>query len=185
MIKIEEIYKQHCDKKSDINEHLPTLKRYAEQCDSVVEMGVRFVVSTWAFLAAKPKSLISIDIQHPETLGVSLETIYRALEGIDTKFEFRLENTLTNEIEECDLLFIDTLHTYEQLIQELRRHGNKAKKYLIFHDTTTFGVVSELGGRGLNLAISEFMLDNTHWITDKIYENNNGLTILRRQDENL
>ena len=82
-------------------------------------------------------------------------------------------------------MFIDTLHTYEQLIQELRRHGNKAKKYLAFHDTETFGTVSEQGGRGLNLAIAEFMLENPHWVTEKVYKNNNGLTILRRQDENI
>lgn len=182
---VEKIYKQYCETESDINEHLPTLRKYTEDCDSVIEMGVRTVVSTWAFLAGKPKSLVSIDIQHPEAFGASLENVNKALEEIDTKFEFRLENTLTNEIEECDFLFIDTLHTYEQLIQELRRHGNKAKKYLAFHDTETFGTVSEQGGRGLNLAIAEFMLENPHWVTEKVYKNNNGLTILRRQDENI
>ena len=178
---VEKIYKQHCETQSDINEHLPTLRKYTEECDSVIEMGVRTVVSTWAFLAGKPKSLVSIDIQHPNAFGASLENVNKALEEIDTKFEFRLENTLTNEIEECDFLFIDTLHTYEQLIQELRRHGNKAKKYIAFHDTETFGTVSERGGRGLNLAISEFMLENPHWVVENIYKNNNGLTILRRE----
>ena len=96
---VEKIYKQYCETESDINEHLPTLRKYTEDCDSVIEMGVRTVVSTWAFLAGKPKSLVSIDIQHPEAFGASLENVNKALEEIDTKFEFRLENTLTNEIE--------------------------------------------------------------------------------------
>jgi hypothetical protein len=62
---IEEIYHQKCNDNSDICEHLPTLRRYAEKCDSVIELGVRSVVSTWAFLAAKPKIILSIDIKHP------------------------------------------------------------------------------------------------------------------------
>jgi hypothetical protein len=178
---IEKIYNEHCETESDINEHLPTLKKYTEECDSVIEMGVRTVVSTWAFLAGNPKSLVSIDIQHPEAFGGSLDSVYEAVEDTDIDFSFRQESTLTNEIEECDFLFIDTLHTYEQLIQELRRHGNKARKYLAFHDTQTFGTISEHGGRGLNLAIAEFMQDNPHWVTEKVYTNNNGLTILRRE----
>ena len=44
-------YAALCARPSDINEHLPTLRAYAERVDSVVEMGVRGVVSTWALLA--------------------------------------------------------------------------------------------------------------------------------------
>ena len=39
-----------CKKKSDINEHLPTLYRYASECQSVIELGVRGVVSSYAFV---------------------------------------------------------------------------------------------------------------------------------------
>jgi hypothetical protein len=34
---------------SDINEHIPTLYEYAKNCEVIAEMGVRGVVSTWAF----------------------------------------------------------------------------------------------------------------------------------------
>jgi hypothetical protein len=33
----------------DIFEHLPTLYKYASECESVFETGVRGVVSSWAF----------------------------------------------------------------------------------------------------------------------------------------
>ena len=46
----------------DINEHLETLKRYTAECSHVTEMGVRNVVSTWAFLSGNPKKYIGIDI---------------------------------------------------------------------------------------------------------------------------
>ena len=34
-------YQKHCDRYSDIHEHLPTLYKYASECDHVTEMGVR------------------------------------------------------------------------------------------------------------------------------------------------
>ncbi len=54
---ITEIYNQKCEENSDICQHLPTLKRYAEDSDIIVELGVRSIVSTWAFLMGKPKEL--------------------------------------------------------------------------------------------------------------------------------
>ena len=61
---MEEIFKKYEEKThlpSDINEHLPTLKFYGEDCETIMEMGVRSIVSTWAFLASKPKKLYSLD----------------------------------------------------------------------------------------------------------------------------
>ena len=54
---------------SDINEHLETFKKYSEECDTIIEMGVRGIVSTWAFMIGKPKKMISIDIIHPSEFG--------------------------------------------------------------------------------------------------------------------
>ena len=42
-------YVNKCNAPSDIHEHLPTLSNYSEKCDSVIELGMRYVVSTWAF----------------------------------------------------------------------------------------------------------------------------------------
>ena len=39
-------YRQQCLTTSDINEHLPTLFYYTKQCNSVVECGVRDIVSS-------------------------------------------------------------------------------------------------------------------------------------------
>ena len=43
-------YNYLCQSYSDINEHLPTLYKYAQECDTVFETGVRGCVSSWAFL---------------------------------------------------------------------------------------------------------------------------------------
>ena len=43
-------------KKSDINEHLGVLSKYASKCESVFETGVRGVVSSWALLHGLSKN---------------------------------------------------------------------------------------------------------------------------------
>lgn len=185
----------------DIREHLHVLKQYASECKSVTELGVRWVVSTWAFIAGKPKSLSSFDINNFEIYGVSHQRIKEAADEVEVNFRFFQENVLTtNKIVETDLLFIDTLHSYKQLKMELYLHANKATKYLIFHDVISFGEHDEgevkldeawsdelkayysklENNTGINAAIVEFLTENRNWIVDKLYTNNNGLLILKR-----
>ena len=80
------------------------------------------------------------------------------------------------------MLFIDTLHQYGQLKKELNLHGNKAKKYLAFHDTVSFGREDEKNpkGKGLLLAINEFLEKNKELKIIEDLKNNNGLIVLER-----
>jgi len=174
--KMENIYKKYCTEPSDINEHLPILYKYAAKCIHVTEMGVRSGKSTAALLAAKPKKLISYDIQ-----PFAHEANFRAL-AKGTEFVFKKQNVLEVEIENTELLFIDTWHTYSQLNMELYLHGNKASKYIIMHDTETYGVDGEdkQQGTGLLKAIYDFLEKNTQWSTELILKNNNGLFVLCR-----
>jgi hypothetical protein len=48
--KIKNKYENKCSTISDINEHLPTLYKYATDCESVLECGVASCVSSWAFV---------------------------------------------------------------------------------------------------------------------------------------
>jgi hypothetical protein len=181
---LEEIYQRLCLRESDINEHLPTLRKYASECETITEMGVRAIVSTYALMVGKPKTLISIDIKHPDIETNQPNTLQKAIDiskENNINFEFILGDTLNIEIEETDFLFIDTWHKYHQLKKELELHGNKAKKYIGFHDTTLFETRDEDGGNiGLWKAISEFLEENPHWVIHERFHNNNGLTILKR-----
>ena len=177
---LENIYNQRCSMPSDINEHLPTLKKYAEECDHITEMGVRWVVSTFAFMMGKPKKLISIDIDPVEKHGIQTIDLITLAKTAGVEFEFVLGDTTEIEIEETDFLFIDTLHTYTQLKKELALHPSKVKKYIGFHDTTTFAQVGEYKEVGLWPAIEEFLSSNPEWVIAEKFEKNNGLTILKR-----
>ena len=164
---INQIYKKLCHIPSDINEHLPTLKQYASECRVIVELGMRDGVSTWALLAGKPKEMVSIDIIFPK-VDIDLYKITRA-EGIE--YYFWLGSSLEVKIP-CDLLFVDTIHTYDQLSKELKLWGNHVEKYIILHDTTSCK-------EELEPAVNEFLEQNKQWSIDEVFENNNGLTILK------
>jgi hypothetical protein len=192
MSEIEKLYQKsltnpNVTKSIDIYEHLPVLEKYASECAHVTEMGVRWGASTLAFIMAKPDVLISYDIQStPELENIMKHTT--------TNHIFKIGDTLKIDIEPTELLFIDTLHTYNQLKLELERHSNKVSKYIILHDTTTFGRVDEniyshasetvknMGTvkQGLRTAMEYFLTDNTDWVIHEDLTNNNGLSILKR-----
>lgn len=178
-----------CNIKSDINEHLPKLKEISEKYNHITEFGVRNIVSTWALLAGKPKTLISYDINNIDSKPIQN---LAKLEGIN--FMFHQKNTCSIIIDETDVLFIDTLHTYKQLKTELSIHHSNVKHCIVMHDTYTFGIKDmedcyNLGGPyvninentyGLQSAINEFLFEHKNW--NKTYETsiNNGLTIIER-----
>ena len=76
MYDLEKIVNQIYQTPSDINEHIPTLIEYASECDTITEMGVRGITSTWAFLGAAPKRLISYDMEDPSHYGSNIQTVY-------------------------------------------------------------------------------------------------------------
>ena len=194
---------------SDIYEHLPTFRKYAKECDTIIEMGTRSIVGTWGFLMGLSdpardiwqdhlfnhrwyevdsmvmpagKKMVCIDIDHPNIWGNNL--LETAIEGANQwgiNLEFRQQNTLENEIEECDFLFLDTWHSYDQVKGELIRHADKAKKYIGFHDTQFYDFKDMSGTQGIWPAIEEFLYSNRNWYIYEKFANNHGVTILKRK----
>ena len=166
---------------SDINEHLELLKSLADSVDHVTEMGTRTGISTRAFLASDV-TLRAYDLSLDDYVAKLFELAHK--KGKDVKY---IEsNVLEAEIDETDLLFIDTWHCYDQLYAELTKHAPKVKKYIAFHDTQTYGTRSEefmgrVGSNGLLPAIIHYMIDNPDvWRCKTHRTNNNGLTVIER-----
>lgn len=165
---------------SDINEHAPVLKEYASKSKRVIEFGVRTGVSTAALLDGNPEQLISYDLNESSQARMMAAQANREKKD----FQFFIGNSLYIEPEECDLLFIDTVHTGEHCLKELRRHGPKVKKWIILHDTEIFGNKGEDGSDGgLMFAIRTFLATYPEWSTVKHFRNNHGLTVLSRVPE--
>lgn len=174
-------YEVLCNRPSDINEHLPKLKQVASMCEHVTEFGVRNCISTYAFIEGHPKQIVGYDIEPSKHYMGACH--YASSHGVE--IDFKIESTLTAEIQETDFLFIDTLHTYGQLKAELGRHHSKVKKYIGFHDVVTFGYQNERkrqsdGPQGLMPAIMDFLVQNKWWTPVYFSANNNGLLILGR-----
>src|SRR3990167_2996377 len=168
---IEDKYKQLCETPSDINEHLPTLKKYALLSDTIFELGVRGMVSTWGLLAGLPRVMASIDIVHPSEHKGNVEEAKEIVAKEGVIWNFYKESSLESRLPRHDLLFIDTIHSYEQLSQELKLHSPHTVKYIIMHDT----VIPEM-----KRAIDEFLTGNMDWKIKEVFENNNGLIVLQR-----
>jgi hypothetical protein len=189
---LEEIVNKIYVTPSDINEHIPTLIKYASECDTIVEMGVRDICSTWAFLGGAPLKLTSYDMLDPEHFGADIHLVYKVAKQYGLGFEFVKADVLKIDIEETDLLFLDTWHAYDQLKGELDRHSPKAKKYIIMHDTTSYEFRDEpltsentfegeaSAGKGLWAAVTDFLDSTDEWELHERFINNNGLTILKR-----
>lgn len=186
MKEIIEKYDALCKTPSDINQLLPHLKAYAEKCEHITEMGTRAVVSTYAFLASKPKKLVCYDIgRWPEVDHAERMAAEAGIEMV-----FKLQDVLEADIEPTDFLFIDTYHSASQLELELARHADKARMYIGFHDIATYGRSAEPPyegiaahvncGRGLLYAIEPFLEQYPEWKEAFRTEANNGLLILSR-----
>lgn len=177
---LQEEYELACKCESDINEHLPKLREYAEKCHHITEFGTRYGNSTIAFLSAHPRKFITYDV----TPNDRIEYVQILAKDSHLDFEFRNENVEQIEIEETDLLFIDTNHHEEQCSNELRLHADKARKYIIFHDTNTFWEKGQghESGHGLRYAIEPFLASHPEWGIDYRADNNNGLLILARRE---
>lgn len=185
---------------SDINEHLPVLFDYTKRCSSVVECGVRDIVSSWAFaygLMGVPDNQYTLVDPYR---GGEMDSFLTTCRDAGVNAEFVNQSDLECPLVKADLLFIDTWHVYGQLKRELNRWNASIAKYIILHDTTVDGEkgetirvgwnatlqsarsgipVSEIN-KGLWPAVTEFLTDHPEWTLERRLTNNNGLTILSR-----
>lgn len=200
--KLIEKYNYYCNNPSDINEHLPTLYKYAQECESAIELGVRGVISCYALIYGlvsnnKSKKKILLNDINP----CNINELLSITNNLPIQVYYEWINDLDLNINEnYDLTFIDTWHVYGQLKRELDKFSKITNKYIIMHDTTVdeiYGetirlnmnaqIQSKMTGipvneinKGLWPAIEEFLSFNRNWRIKERYTNNNGLTILEK-----
>jgi len=199
---VKQKYEILCRERSDINEHLPTLYRYATECETIFETGVRGCVSSWALTYGllnnkkDKKSLFMNDIE-----PCKIDDLLNTTKSLKIEMWYKWINNLQLELPgNVDLTFIDTWHIYGQLKRELAKFSKLTNKYIIMHDTTvdeihgesirshmdihaqarSSGYTIEEISCGLQRAIDEFLTENSEWKLYERFTNNNGLTILKR-----
>ena len=204
MQKVEQKYNSLCHSPSDINEHLPVLCRYAKECETIIECGVRGCVSSWALV----NGLLNNNKENKKILlndkvECDINELLTETKDLPIQIIFEWKNNLDLELTtNYDMVFIDTWHIYGHLKRELNKFGPVTNKYIIMHDTT----IDEIDGEtircgwnadqqsietgysveeirsGLGKAINEFLENNNEWELIEKLTNNNGLTVLHRKN---
>jgi hypothetical protein len=182
---LNEEYEQRCrseDPHCDMIEHLPVLRELTTKiiarqgACTVVEFGVGH--STIAFLAGGA-TVWSYDIAAPQ---------WRPPDELTQSGMWRFDQIDTSHLHRVapyDLLFIDTVHTYQQVKRELRLALpyllNRGREYsVLVHGTKTFGERDEVGeGPGINRAVRKFCARYAdRWRVLRRWRHGHGLTLL-------
>jgi len=147
----------------DIIEHIPFLRKLALDVEAkrILELGVLNGGSTSAFLEAAKilnAKVISIDKEDCSHISDSPFWEFHQIDDLDYVLE-----------EPVDILFIDTSHTYDQTLGELRKFSPMAKVVLL-HDTESYPEVKK--------AIKDYLKEVPGRWTFENRCNNNGLGIL-------
>ncbi len=189
---VEALYNGHCQSTRHSTAcHLPRLRQYATGCDLAIEFGTRHGASASALLLGA-RRVISYDLED----SAHLPALARAA---GARWTFRQQDTREAPVTPCELLFLDSRHTYAHLAAELARHAKAVTRWLIFHDTMTFGSIGAAGesgcpsfqlGRGetiprseygIRLAIDELQIRDPSWRLVAHHPESHGLLILERR----
>ena len=163
-----------------VKPHLDILIDYASKCKIVTEFGVETACSTMAFLISGCKKVYSYDV----VITSNALKVKQTADKDGMFFKLINKDNLKIKIKKTDLLFVDTDHWYGQIKAELEHHHLRVKKWIMMHDTETFGLVNPFEGRpGMKAAIYEFLEDHPEWQIKEHYEIGHGLTVLERQEK--
>lgn len=135
----------------------------------ILELGVRAGHSTCAFLSAiksKKGKLVSIDIDDCSDVFNSPDWEFHRMNDLDfdTNAQF-------------DIIFIDTSHTYDQTLAELRKFAPNLKKNgaILLHDTISYPPVSQ--------AIQAYLKENPNKYECANHRGFSGIGILRLKEQ--
>lgn len=174
---LNQLYREVSQSCLDLKDHIPHIRGLAEQCQHVTEFGCRDGNSTIALLAGSIHGKLKRVVGYDPVLTPQVEYLVATFPQL---FTYKCASSLSERIEPTDLLFIDSLHTYQQLSMELALQVGRVNRWIVIHDTTTYGNCGEDGGFGLLEAINEFLAENPFWQVHRHYPSNNGLTVLGR-----
>lgn len=171
---IEELYNWGKSVKRDLNDHFDTLKALAAKCTHVTEF-TKKRESTLALAGGKPVKLVTYT-KEPDIL---LKQIVLVRPPDSTEIYADTDSLMVPEIDETDLLYLDTVHSAERLRMELKNHAKNVRRFIVVRGTGSNGVVAEgTKGEGLFYAIEEFIKDNPDAFVLHHAENQWGITVI-------
>lgn len=170
---IEQIFEWTSGQERDLDKHLPKLRELATGCQTVVEFSKRRE-SLVAWAASGAKRVVSYNLERDPLVDRVAELCSNVQVSPRT-------SDMVPQIEECELLFIDSTHTEDVLTKELNKYHTKVNHYIVLHDTAIYGERGEDGqAGGLRLAMRKFMRANPEWSVVYHTQDQYGLTVLSK-----
>jgi hypothetical protein len=159
-----------------MKDEVAIMLKYGKQCKHITEFGVEYGKSAMLWASCEPDEVVGYDIK-PKISAEDLELINK-----HTKHVVNTASSLDVDIVETDMLFVDSLHTYDQVLAELSLHASKAKKFIMLHDMFACGVIDELKKKpGLLKAMNDFLASNSDWGVCEVEPTGNGVIVLKRE----
>lgn len=170
--------------------HLERIRHLATGLPHACEFGVKHGASSAALLMGAAR-VTSYDIEATASA--------RRLEQLAPWWAYHIADSRTIRLPECELLLIDSLHTFDQVHTELQLHADRVRRYLVFHDTITFGSIGADGESGswswtpvvgasvplphlgIRHAIDLLMIRDRAWMIHAAYPDSHGLLVLERR----
>ena len=147
------------------SQHLPTMRRLAEECDAIAELGTYNGVSAVALMMGRPERMTCVDIEPCKYID---QLLYMA-GFLEIDLEFVQADSRGALFGYVDMLLVDTEHTYEHVKAELQEHKEVVGNYILFHDTVSHPEILP--------AIEEELPE---WTLMEKYENCNGMWVMER-----
>ena len=166
-------------KDESVKPHIDIFFDYASKCNTVTELGIDSACATLAFLNSGCKKVYSYNV----VISPNARSVEQAAKEDGKFFKLINKDSLKVKIDKTDLLFIDTDHWYGQIKAELEHHHPRVNKWIMMHDTETFGLINPFDNRpGMKAAIYEFLTAHPEWEIKEHFEIGHGLTILERKE---
>jgi len=176
---VEKTYTDLGNKGSGTNAHIHAIYEYAKSCNSIIDFGMRELGVCCALIHLNPRQLLllkgsktSHDTVHKLTAHTCNTNVI--IQDLDTDNNFKLTSPF-------DMIIINNLQNYEDVIKILTNNSNLINKYIIVNGTITWGQQDETkSGVGLFAALKQFLHTNKNWKELGTFTNSDGLTILER-----
>ena len=158
---------------------METLRDLAADCVHVTDLGCGSGFSTTALLAARPETLVAIDLsQQPLLANVfRLARLYTK-----TDFAFRQAVALAVDLELTDLLLIDAALDVVRFSEQLEKLATAVRKRIVAHNTSRNNCSRIIQRTDLLETIQLFLSRHREWEVHPHHQGASELTVLERRE---
>jgi hypothetical protein len=165
------------EKACENNVYVTTLFDYATKCCHVTEFNSTCDPSTIVFLYNR-----NIIRSYNTIVDNEVKNIVNELIENDWDLVYKKGTILEEEIEETDLLYINSVDSYYNLIRALKKYENKVTKYIAISKTHKYAIKGKHNENGLLPAIIKFIMLHNNWKISFYDIICNGMTILEKHN---